>query len=216
MSAVEEYRRWCEYTQPLSLVERGKAKAAIAELEAKLDTALALAALREGWAKKPEDVLSEVEALTAPLLSRAEKAEAALIYDSYGDMVQTWKSRAVALESARDSERTLRKQAEAENERLRGLLAVCDACHEPVRVQLSSSVRERAHRANVAALERCWHEAEADARAARAENERLLTRYACDVICGMGRRGNGSCSNPYDAECPALPDFIAAAKEASC
>lgn len=76
MSAVEEYRRWCEYTQPLSLVERGKAKAAIAELEAKLDTALALAALREGWAKKPEDVLSEVEALTAPLLERAERAEA--------------------------------------------------------------------------------------------------------------------------------------------
>lgn len=124
MTALEEYRRWCEYTQPLSLVERGKAKAAIDELEAKLDTALALAALREGWAKKPEDVLSEVEALTAPLLSRAEQAEA--------------------------------------------------------------------------------------------ENERLITRYACDVICGMGVRGSGSCSNPYDAECPALPDFIAAAKEASC
>ena len=162
-------------------------------------------------------------------------------------------------------EHTARLKAEAEVERLRERLAICDACHEPIRVRLPN-VRERAHAANVAALEKNWHEAEERARKAEAEvefakttiaanvgrikeleadrkrlnaryahleagdtgllldkleqaeaeNERLLTRYACDVICGMGRRGNGSCSNPYDAECPALPDFIAAAKEASC
>jgi hypothetical protein len=67
--------------------------------------------------RKNEAVERECEAI-----ERAEKAEAALIYDSYGDMVQTWKSRAAALEAARDSERTLRKQAEAENERLRRAL----------------------------------------------------------------------------------------------
>ncbi len=118
MSELEEYRRWCEYTQPLSLVERGKAKAAIAELEAKLDTALALAALREGWAKKPEDVLSEVEDLTAPLLSRAEQAEAE------NERLRKFNESCLAINEAKT----------AENERLRvcgtcGHIKVWNRCH---------------------------------------------------------------------------------------
>ncbi len=165
-----------------------------------LETCMFIAARASGEEWEPGYALQHIIDLKTAL-DRAEQAEAALetANEHEHQLIEVVAERDRRVLDARNrAARRIRKarnkanaaldraeQAEAENERLRGLLAVCDACHEPVRVQLSSSVRERAHRANVAALERCWHEAEADARAARAENERLR-------VCGTCRHWSDS------------------------
>ncbi len=115
---------------------------------------------------------------------------------------------AIAEEAARADRAEAALETANEHERqLIEVVAQHDRHAQDARNTAARRIRRARNETN-AALDR--------AEKAEAENERLLTRYACDVICGMGRRGNGSCSNPYDAECPALPDFIAAAKEASC
>jgi hypothetical protein len=77
------------------------------------------------------------------------------------------------------------EQYDAECVRLREKLFVCEACHEPITVRLpnrTSDVRENAHRANIASLERCWHDAEAALKTANRLNAMLIDEKTQAVI----------------------------------
>jgi len=106
-----EWERWCEYTQPLSLPERGKADAAIAELEAKVEELDDKLMEAEGAHENARRWFEEQKKQFA----RAEKAEAER--DQALFVADGWHRQFKHAAEVRRAERVRAEKAEAEARR---------------------------------------------------------------------------------------------------